>query len=186
MLALIGTLISGVLSGGATGLLGVIIQRFFDLKTKDRDLTMLKLQHEQALALAQIEAASAQRRAEADEFAADRAAQAREMEADGRSMVASFEHDQAQYLEKSAQSNKWVVFAFTLVDTIRGLIRPIITTYLVVLTTMMFIWAKELAGDNALSQDQALTIIGQIVATILYLASACTLWWFGSRPPKKS
>ena len=63
MLALFTTIISGVLSGGATGLLGAIIQRFFDLKTRNLDLEMLKLNHAQALALAQIESDRANRRA---------------------------------------------------------------------------------------------------------------------------
>ena len=185
MLSILATLISGVLSGGATGLLGVILQRYFDLKGRDKDIILLRLQHEQSLALANIESMRLERRAQADEFAADRAADAAEADAESRSMVASYEHDEAKYLDKSAQKTKFVLVAFTIVDTVRGLIRPILTTYLVVLITFLFLWAKKLAGDSAISPDHAVTIIGQIIATILYLCTACTLWWFGSRPPKK-
>ncbi len=185
MLAILGMLISGVLSGGATGLLGVILQRYFDLKGRDRDLAMLKLQHEQALALAQIESAQAQRRAEADEFAADRQAQADEAAADARSLAASYEADRATYLAPEAQrGSRLARTLFAVVDAVRGLIRPVLTMYLVVLVTAMFVWARELAGAAALTPADAVQLIGQIVATILYLCTACVLWWFGSRPPK--
>ena len=185
MLGLFTTIISGVLSGGATGLLGAIIQRFFDLKTRNLDLEMLKLNHAQALALAQIESERANRRAEADEYAANRAAEAVEAQASERSLVASYENDQARYLDKSAQNKTFVMVLFAVVDTIRGLIRPMLTTYLVGLSTFMFIWAKDLAGESALAATDAVSIVNQIIATLLYLVTACTLWWFGSRPPKK-
>lgn len=186
MLTILATLISGVLSGGATGLLGVILQRYFDLRGRDKDIALLELQHRQALALAQIESERAAMRAQADFDIADRAAEARESEADSRSLVASFEADRAQYLDKGSQrGSKFAVFCFTVVDTVRGLIRPILTAYLVGLATVMFLWARQLAGDASITQEQAVNLIGQIVATILYLATACTLWWFGSRPPKQ-
>lgn len=186
MFAILGTLISGVLSGGATGLLGVILQRYFDLKGRDKDLALLTLQHQQALALAQIESERAHIRADADMYAADREADAKESEADARSLVASYDNDRAAYLDPSAQkTSKFARTMFTIVDSVRGLIRPILTLYMVILATMMFMWARELAGDKAITPDAAVQLIGQIVATILYLTTACVLWWFGSRPPKQ-
>lgn len=185
MLAILGTLISGVLSGGATGLLGVLLQRYFDLRGRDKDIALLQLQHLQALALAEIERDRAHIRADADRDVADRVAQAIEAQADARSLVASYESDRAQYLDKSAQrKSKFAVICFTVVDTVRGLIRPLLTAYLVGLATVMFLWARKLAGDASITQEQAVMLIGQIVATLLYLATACTLWWFGSRPPR--
>ena len=103
MFAILGTLISGVLSGGATGLLGVILQRYFDLKGRDKDLALLTMQHQQALALAQIESERARIRADADMYAADREADAKESEADARSLVASFEADRAAHLDPATQ-----------------------------------------------------------------------------------
>lgn len=186
MLALIASLISGVISGGATGLLGILIQRFFDLKGRDKDIAMLQLQHAQTLALAQIESERARIRADADTYIADRQLEATEAEADSRSLVASYENDKATYLSKEAQgTSKWVTYAFAFVDVVRGLIRPLLTAYLVVLATAMFIWVKSLAGDNTLNTDQVLKLMESIISTLLYLVTACTLWWFGSRPPKK-
>lgn len=185
MFTILGTLISGVLSGGATGLLGVLLQRWFDLKSKDKDIILLRLQHEQAVALATLEYDRAVRRAEADEYKADRELDAAEASADSKSLVASYENDQATYLDKSAQGSKFAIIAFTVVDTIRGLVRPLLTVYLVVLATFMFIWAKDMAGSAAFTPDQAMNLVGQVVATLLYLTTACSLWWFGGRPPKK-
>lgn len=186
MLTLLGTLISGVLSGGATGLLGVLLQRWFDLRSKAQDLEILKLQHEQALALARIESERAAIRADADMYAADRAAEAREAAADAQALAASYGADRATYLDPAAQRRSAFARAgFALVDIVRGLIRPILTAYLVVLCTWMFLWARELAGEQPLTPADALNIIGQIIATILYLTTACVLWWFGSRPPRQ-
>ena len=107
-------------------------------------------------------------------------------EADARSLVASYDNDRAAYLDPSAQkTSKFARTMFTIVDSVRGLIRPILTLYMVVLATMMFVWAQRLAGDKAITPDAAVQLIGQIVATILYLTTACVLWWFGSRPPKQ-
>jgi hypothetical protein len=121
MLAILGTLISGVISGGATGLLGVLLQRWFDLKNRDRDIQIVQLNHQNALALAQMESERARIRADADMAIADRESEAKEEEAASRSLVASYEHDKANYLQPEAQKRKgWVGAAVTLMMALVG------------------------------------------------------------------
>lgn len=189
---ILATLIGGVISGGATGLLGVLIQRWFDLQNKVQEIEVIKLNHQNALALAQLESERAQMRAEADIEIADRGMWAREAEADSRSLVASFEADKASYLDKGVQLKKGrlaglVTFMMALVDFARGILRPGMTAYLCALVTVMFLWVRELAESYGLTltPDQVVQLMTQIIATILYVFTTCALWWFGARPPKR-
>ena len=53
---LLGTVVTGVLSGGATGLIGIALQQWGDSRKRADDLARLRLEHEQTRELARIEA----------------------------------------------------------------------------------------------------------------------------------
>lgn len=185
MFEILGTLLTGVLSGGATGLIGVLIQRYFDHKSKAQDLEQLRMQLDNAKELARIEGERSTRVAEID-------MEARFAEADASVMQASFAHDAASYLAPDAQRRKgWVGATVTLllglVDFMRGILRPGMTAYLCWLTTIMFFWVRELAVQHGLTltAEQVMSLMVQIIATILYVFTTCALWWFGARPPKQ-
>lgn len=199
MLTILATLLSSVFSGGATGLLGILIQRFFDFKHKDQDLELVKENNTQARLLSQMETDRANRAAAAQEKIADTEAdaqiqvatsdaQARADEAAAKSLIASYDADKASYLDAKAQSQSRVArWLMALVDFSRGIIRPALTAYLVVLTTVLFFWARTLAEKHseALTSDQVNTLILKIVETILYLVVVAVVWWFGTRPPSR-
>lgn len=195
-------ILSSVISGGATGLLGILLQRFFEYKKQQLDLQVVQLNHANALALAQMETDRARLRAEADKEIADRGADAREhaadqdlaarqVEAESRTLLASFEQDRASYLEKGAQLGKgWpakaALLAMALVDTARGLLRPGLTVHLTVIVTLMFsqmLVMLKLVGHDWTSED-LVPIVKMIVNTILYCWTTCVVWWFGSRAPQ--
>ena len=73
------------LLGASADLLGVLLQRFFDFKAKRLEVDLVRLNHENAVALRTIELQAqeriAARTAEADELIAQTEAQAREAEA---------------------------------------------------------------------------------------------------------
>ena len=48
-------ILSALISGGATGLIGVFLQRFFDFKGKQQDLELVRINNEHARLLAQME-----------------------------------------------------------------------------------------------------------------------------------
>lgn len=196
MMDQIGSLLLSVVSGGATGLVGVLIQRWFDFKAKQQEIDIVKLNHANSIALAGIESAKAQKvaevRANADVDMADSDMQARQAEADSRSLVASFEHDKAGYLDPAAQRRQgWVGATVTmlmgLVDFARGILRPGMTIYLCGVTTWMLMWAQSLVerANVALTAADVAPILLQIVSTILYVFTTAALWWFGTRPPKR-
>jgi hypothetical protein len=191
MLGILGTLLTGVLGGGATGLLGVLLQRYFDHKNRQLDIEIVKLNHQNALALADKETERSRLRADADTAMAEQDTQAREAEADARSLVASFEHDKATYLDPAAQRRKGRVGAalslmMGLVDFVRGVLRPGLTIYLTVIVTLMFRELMVLLGARGYVFDngEIVKLLAQIVATLLYCFTTCVVWWFGSRPKK--
>lgn len=185
MFEILGTLLTGVLSGGATGLIGVLIQRFFDLQHKKQDLEQLKLRLENAKELALIESERAKRAGELE-------LEGKFVETDASILTASFKHDAASYLAPDAQQRKgWVggmaVGLMAVVDFVRGILRPGMTAYLCWLVTVMFFWARDVAQANGvhLTAEHAMQIVVQVIATILYVFTTSALWWFGTRPPKQ-
>jgi hypothetical protein len=194
------SILGGVVSGGATGLLGVLLQRFFDYKKQQLDLQIVKLNHENALALAAAETDRARLRADAETRIADRSADAKEhaadqdlaartVEAESRNLLASFEQDRSTYLEKGAQLGKgWPAKAVLLmmgaVDFARGLLRPALTVHLTVVVTLMFsqmLVLLKLQGHEW-TVSELVPIVKLIVTTILYCWTTCVVWWFGTRP----
>lgn len=195
------SLLGVMFSGGATGLIGVLLQRYFDYKGKQQDLELVRINNEHARLLAQMEVEKANRAAEATERVAEAQAdaqvrsaeleaQARADEAAARAYVASVESDRATYLDPRAQSRSaFARVMMTLVDSVRGLIRPVLTLYLVILATVMFYWAQGLvpeSGPGALEAAKAAEIVKTIIDTLLYLATTCVVWWFGVRPTAKT
>ena len=177
-------IISGVMSGGATGLIGVLIQRYFDLQNKKQDIEALKLNLAKSVELSKMESERARLRADAD-------MQISETEADAKVMVGSYEHDEARYIDKESMRKPGKISALIMlmmgfVDFLRGSLRPGMTIYLCFLVSAMFAWVKTLAEQYGIvmTPEQVLTLITQIIATILYVFTTVTLWWFGTRPPK--
>lgn len=203
MLEVFSTLLTGVLSGGATGLIGILLQRYFDLQNKKQDLEVVKLNHANTIELAKLESARADARAAADQELAETAgenavrleetrAETAEIQGSYAGLRAAMEADKATYLHSDSQKkNDWIGkfsrFAFTLVDALRGFIRPGMTAYLCGLVTVMFYWVRELAEQFgvSLTAAQVHELMLQIVTTILYVFTTTTLFWFGTRPSQK-
>jgi len=70
----------------------------------------------------------------------------------------------------SRGDSKWLVF----VDVVRGLTRPGLTFLFVGLVGVIYF---TLGGSDM----EILDIRPRIIDTVLYLATACVLWWFGAR-----
>src|SRR5258708_12564837 len=72
-------------------------------------------------------------------------------------------------------------FLLVLLDLFRGIVRPALTVYLCVLTTMIYYQARELIANEDLDPEQALKIENLIVGTILYLTPPSVLWRSATR-----
>jgi hypothetical protein len=180
-------LLTSVMSGGATGLLGIALQRFADHKAKKLDIEIVKLNHENALQLATIESERLRARLDTD-LQKDRVeAETETHKSDNQLVEASYQHDQATYLAKDAQKqSQFAIVLMTLVDFMRGVLRPGMTAYLCVLVTYMFLWVRSLAESYGalLSPADTYAVMKSIVDTILYVFTSVSVWWFGSRPKR--
>lgn len=189
MWEIIGTILTSAVGGGATGLLGVLIQRWFDHKKVREERELLKLQLEAAQQTRKMELESQERMAskaaDVQALEAQLDAQARMTEAAERSYVASVESDKATYSAPAAQEkSRFVRWALGFVDAIRGLMRPGITAYTLWMLTVVFMWVRDLYSQMGLTMtpSQVHELTQQAVGTIVYLSVTTTVWWFGVRP----
>ncbi|MEW6488621.1 MAG: hypothetical protein AB1578_12015 [Thermodesulfobacteriota bacterium] len=67
-----------------------------------------------------------------------------------------------------------------LVDIVRGLMRPLITTYLLGLTTALTV--RVFGQMGGLDDAHAFDLLLKIVDMVLFLSCTSVGWWFGSRP----
>lgn len=194
MLETLGTIFGAIFSGGATGIIGVIAQRFADYKNKQLDMQLENQRHANAVALREVDA-----KIMAQEAAAK--VQVVTLEGENANKLATIQNEGASDLADSAAFTKsydlepklynqgkltprqnWVM---VLLDAFRGSIRPVLTLYLCVLTTLIYFQARGLLAQEDLDVDRAMALNDYIVHSILYLTTTIVLWWFGTRNKSK-
>ena len=199
----IGSIIGGVFSGGATGLIGIALSMIGEAKKRQTDLELAKLQHAQTLELRRLDIEQQARMAEMSAASAERLAEinaeARASESASADYQASLKADKATYVSEGALRISKADGGFTrfvkgsvlgglgLVDVLRGLIRPAATIYSMILLTLLFIWVRDIYARSAvvMTQEQAHKLTMDVVDTITYLATTVCVWWFGVRGQQK-
>lgn len=182
MLELIGTGIMGILSGGATGLLGVGIQRLADYWNKKQDLEKLKLQYDHEANMRDKDAAIMAQEWAARTKVAEVEGASREAVADAGAFAASFGMEPQRYSE-GIKPGKVGGFLLILLDVIRAIVRPGLTIYLCWIADRMYNESRAILAIADLTTNPVLVmnVYQQIVFTLLYLFTTCVLWWFGTR-----
>lgn len=175
------TVFTSILSGGATGLFGIIVQRWADLRNKKLDLQANREKMDHEVRLRQVDAEIMAQEWAARTQMADIEAAGREAVADAQAFASSF-NEPVRYSE-NVQPSKGQGWMLVVLDFIRGIVRPGLTVYLCAVTTLVYIHARDILASEgiALSSDQAMDLMKLIVGTILYLTTTCVLWWFGTR-----
>lgn len=165
------TFFSSIISGGVTGLLGVAVQRFCDYKNKQLDIEVAKERMSHELLLRKADAEILEKEYAARVSVAD-------IEADSKAFSASF-NEPIRFSEKVkyTESQGWLM---VILDFIRGIVRPGLTVYLCILTTLIYMETREYTGQN-INEEKAFELMEMIVGTVLYLTTTCLLWWFGVR-----
>lgn len=173
-------IISSVLSGGITGILGAAISRFADYKTKQLDIEVQKLKFENDIALRHIDERMLEKEwSVRDSIAVTEANSAMDIQ-DSKSFQTALSNEPKFYHNPSKLTraqNAWMVF----IDGVRGLIRPGLTLYLSLITTFVYWEAGTIIKKNVLTPEQAFDIYSQISSTILYITTCTILYWFGIR-----
>lgn len=183
MLEILGTVVGSIFSGGATGIIGVIAQRFADYKNKQLDLQIQAQKFEQDVKMKEIDRDIMQA-----EYAAK--LQITQVETAGATDVAeaqafaeSFKLEPQRYAAVAlTPKQNWLM---VLLDFCRGIVRPALTIYLCALVTIIYYLARDKVQGEDLTSDEALELLKLITGTILYVWTTCTLWWFGTRNKKQ-
>lgn len=175
--------IASIFGGGITGLIGSVTQRVFEYKSKKLDLELQKEKYSNEIALKKVEIeASAQEWAAKGRIATTQADAMVAVE-DSKTLSAAITSEPKVYHDGPLTKNQnWFMVAL---DMFRGIIRPGLTVYLCVLVTAIYAQSKMLLRTTDISTDQAFDLVTQIINTVLYVWTSATLFWFGTRNPKK-
>jgi hypothetical protein len=164
--------IGSILGGGITGLVGAGLTAYTEIKKQESlfkhdenmaelDQAMTKLEIQGRLKIAETESQALQEIATSDV------------------LQKSFEADRAQYATgRTAANSKWFIW----VDVIRGLVRPTLTIYMMLVITLIYLQVINLVGGiEGMSANQATGMLAGIIDSLLYITTTIVLWWFGSR-----
>ena len=173
-------LITSAFGGGLTGLLGGVVDKVFTYKTKKLEIEQNRERFAHEVNM---------RKADAEIMAQEWAARTKVAEVEGAVKVdvadavafaASF-NEPERYAVNVTEKQNWLMVGL---DVARGIVRPGLTLYLCVLTTLLYLKAHKLVPSE-IPTDQALGMVTEIQNTIMYLTTTCILWWFGTRNKAK-
>jgi hypothetical protein len=180
MLEILGLLVGNIFSGGATGLIGMVAQRWADFKNKQLDLQLEKMKFDNAIELRKVDAQIMAQEWAARTKVAEVEAAGKEAVADAAAFGESYKLEPQRYSDnvKPTWGQGWLL---VILDFIRGIIRPGLTIYLCAITTMVYLQVRMLLGGEDLSAAAALDAWKMVVGTLLYLTTTCVVWWYGTR-----
>lgn len=170
--------IGALLSGGATGLIGIGLQSVFGWLNKREDY-----KHQQAMKHLDIEISKQEWTSRVQ--VAQVEGQTSIAVADAETQAASYNLEPKRYAtgrpEGWVGETGWVLL--TLLDALRGAVRPVLTIYLTYLTHKLYEQSQETLASlpDDVIQAGLIATHTQIVTMILYLFATCGTWWFGSR-----
>lgn len=177
LMTLLATVFSSVAAGGATGLLGIGIQRFFDWLNAKTQIEKQRMQnaHELAVMTAEWQGRLSVAKEQGD---------AQRDVADSGALASSYQGAFERFATWDMKKDHWAIkAAFVLLDVVRGLVRPLLTAYLCILTTLIYNETVRLmtTWGLKLSAEQVMQILMLLIGTIVYLFTTCVCWWFGTR-----
>lgn len=166
---ILGSALGAIFGGGATGLFGSFMSGWLELKKQ-------KLQNEHESQMAEHELAVMDKETERQVSISRIEADAQIQVADAQLMSASYDADQLRY---SKPGNSWMM---QFVDFVRGLIRPVLTAYLVWVASRILAAVLELLDKmDGLSEALLVPMANQVIMAVLYMAMTALGWWFGTR-----
>jgi hypothetical protein len=170
-------ILASLLSGGATGLLGMGIQKFFDYKSK-------KIDQEHEIALRKADAEIMREEWAARTKVAEVEGEAKVEVEDSKAFNTALTSEPKRFYEGTDYSpkQKWLMIGL---DFIRGIVRPGLSLYLCAITTVIYFKAASLLDVDIILPGMAYDLVNQIIQTVLYLTTTCVLFWFGIRNRNK-
>ena len=163
--------------GGLLGTVGSLFKGKAEYKARKLELRheqeMRKLDREELELEAKLRAEEIEAKGKFDVQLAELEAEAAREVNDAELRTTSYSADKASY------GGGWV-------DKIRGIMRPVITIYLLGISTYIAVYLTAiLNGLGSFGDDEALALYGTIINAIVFLTTTAVTWWFGSRPINK-
>lgn len=158
-------ILTDLMFGGLTGLIGGIAQKVADYKTKKLELELLQRKTDAEIALRRVDAEIMK-----EEWS--QRTKVAEMETASADFQASF--NEPELYSENVKPTKQQAWLLILVDFLRGFVRPFLTLYLCGIVTVLYLHTE---GGTVDPQT--------IVDTLLYLCVTATTWWFGARNTSK-
>jgi hypothetical protein len=166
--------ITSIFAGGATGLFGAALQRFFDFK-------IMKANHSHEIEMRKVDADIMRQEWAGRVKVAETEGEAKVEVVEGQAFSESMFKEPERYSDTNfSPAQRWLM---VLLDFFRGMVRPGLTVYLCVITTLMYLSARAMVPAEVPVQS-ALALIERIQAEILYVTSTVVFWWFGTRNKK--
>lgn len=170
---MLGGIVDLFASSGIGAIVGVVGS--FLTKVEDRKLQKQKADHDLKKAEVRAKEFMAESKHELD--MADK--QVERAEAEGQIAV-DVVNSQA-FLESQKEHSRTYKSAFT--NMVRGLMRPAITVYFLVLATIITINLHIMVGGlSALDENVILELYASNINQALFLTTLVITWWFGARP----
>ena len=176
MIDILGILGSGAL-GSAVGIFGNFIKGRGERKAQNdanaheletRKLDLVELREEAKLANIRIQ-----------------------IENDGKQALAETESQRALdvmegEIRKASYANDKASYGGGFVDTIRGLMRPLLTLMFVIITAYYGYQVHVMVnGLDSLASLEVFDLYREVINTIMFLTTSSVTWWFGSRSTVK-
>lgn len=175
--------------GVATGLIGNVVTSITNLKTQklknEQDIKMREFDIKERAQEATLQIAVDSNRLEGEMEKIEADAYLQSMKIGNETLLTETK------LTALTADNNWLsrglAFLMGLVDIFRSSVRPGLTAYLVVLTTLITMKSMEIISAKAalLSTAQAQEIFGNVTNIVIYLTVSCVTWWFGDRRTAK-
>ena len=154
-----------LLSGAVTGFLGSIVNNIYAYKSKKLDIELNNQKFAHEVRLVEIKATAQVEIEDSKAF---------------KEAVASEPKKFYEGIEYTPFQRSLMIW----LDFVRGAVRPVLTFYLCILTTILYYKAEALLDTDFLLPTMAFDLVNQIVQTVLYLAVTAVCFWFGSRGTK--
>ena len=186
-------LIEGIV-GVVTGIVGSITSAVMNYKTQklknEHDVAMAKLEHEAMIAEAEIGMKVTEQKVKAELEKADAMIYKENIKL-GNSRVVSDDVIGKMLDEKRGRLMHWIgtalVFLLGMADVLRTSIRPVLTMYLVGITSWITYKAiAVLSAKQALiTATMAAAMFTNVTNIVIFLTVSAVTWWFGNRSVEK-
>lgn len=187
-----------VLLGGLTGLIGTALTEIFKYRNQklqfDHDAKMVALETAAMKEEAKMQIAITKAEIEGAVELADAQAYKESLKAGQTPMFSekwidrlfSVEGKFGRFFAVPCAVLMAMGFAFT--DWLRGLMRPTLTVYLTLMSTVITWMAWQIMQQNniVMTAQEAIGIYTQATSIVIYLTVSCVTWWFGDRTMAKA